>query len=144
MACALVSLISQTPVRHDVAMTGELTLRGKVLPIGGLKEKLLAAVRAGMTAVIIPYANAPELTEIPEHVRSKLTITPVRTMAEVLALALAPVTKGKTSGKDAGGKDGGGGGKDKDPRAAEANGAKPRSSRNGGKTLSAGSRRSPS
>jgi ATP-dependent Lon protease len=143
MACALVSLISQTPVRHDVAMTGELTLRGKVLPIGGLKEKLLAAVRAGMTSVIIPYANAPELTEIPEHVRSKLTITPVRTMAEVLALALAPVSaaKGKSSGKDTGGKDGGKDGKEKDPRGADANGSKPRSTRNGGKTLSAGSRR---
>ncbi|HET6146906.1 MAG TPA: endopeptidase La [Polyangia bacterium] len=140
MACALVSLISQTPVRHDIAMTGELTLRGKVLPIGGLKEKLLAAVRAGMTAVIIPFANAPELTEIPEHVRSKLTITPVRTMLEVLALALAPPTtkdaKGRPSGKESGGKDSARGG-------AAANGAKSRGPRGGGKTLSAVSRRTP-
>ena len=65
MACALVSLIAGIPVRHDVAMTGELTLRGKVLPIGGLKEKLLAAARAGITTALIPAANAPELSEIP-------------------------------------------------------------------------------
>ncbi|HEY2901833.1 MAG TPA: endopeptidase La, partial [Polyangia bacterium] len=98
MACALVSLISGVPVRHDVAMTGELTLRGKVLPIGGLKEKLLAAARAGMTMVIIPYANAPELSEIPDHVRAKLTIKPVRDMTEVLNLALVrPLRKMKSS-----------------------------------------------
>jgi ATP-dependent Lon protease len=89
MACALVSLMSQTPVRHDVAMTGELTLRGKVLPIGGLKEKLLAAARAGITTAIIPAGNAPELAEIPSHVMSQLTVRPVRTMDEVLELALA-------------------------------------------------------
>ena len=64
MACSLVSLISGVPVRHDVAMTGELTLRGKVLPIGGLKEKLLAATRMGITTCIIPAGNAPELTEM--------------------------------------------------------------------------------
>jgi len=89
MACALVSLLSGTPVRHDVAMTGELTLRGKVLPIGGLKEKLLAAARAGITTAIIPFANAPELSEIPAHVTSKMEVRPVRTMEEVLAIALA-------------------------------------------------------
>jgi ATP-dependent Lon protease len=83
MACALVSLIAGIPVRHDVAMTGELTLRGKVLPIGGLKEKLLAAARAGVTTAIIPAANAPELSEIPPHVTAKLTVKPVRTMDEV-------------------------------------------------------------
>jgi ATP-dependent Lon protease len=88
MACALVSLISGIPVRHDVAMTGELTLRGKVLPIGGLKEKLLAAARAGITTVIIPAGNAPELTEIPVHVTSRVTVHPVREMEEVLELAL--------------------------------------------------------
>ena len=138
MACALVSLISQTPVRHDLAMTGELTLRGKVLPIGGLKEKLLAAVRAGMTQVVIPAGNAPELSEIPEHVRARLTITPVRTMAEVLEVALVTGTKARNAGKDAA----------KTPRNGRAqggsnagsNGAKPRGSRSGGKTLSAGSR----
>jgi ATP-dependent Lon protease len=138
MACALVSLISQTPVRHDLAMTGELTLRGKVLPIGGLKEKLLAAVRAGMTQVVIPAGNAPELSEIPEHVRARLTITPVRTMAEVLEAALvtgSSSTKARTSGKDPAKtppRDGGANG---------SNGTKPRGPRSGGKTLSAGSRR---
>jgi len=89
MACALVSLISGVPVRHDVAMTGELTLRGKVLPIGGLKEKLLAAARAGIRTVIIPAANIGDLTEIPEHVRNKVQVIPVKTMREVLAVALA-------------------------------------------------------
>jgi ATP-dependent Lon protease len=88
MACALVSLISGVAVRHDVAMTGELTLRGKVLPIGGLKEKLLAAARAGMRTVIIPAANIGDLTEIPEHVRSKVEVIPAKTMREVLAAAL--------------------------------------------------------
>jgi ATP-dependent Lon protease len=128
MACALVSLISQTPVRHDLAMTGELTLRGKVLPIGGLKEKLLAAMRAGMTQVIIPAGNAPELTEIPEHVRARLTITPVRTMSEVLEVALVPATKGRAASKDP----------TKPPtRDGGANGSKSRGSRPGGKTLSA-------
>jgi len=97
MACALVSLISGAPVRHDVAMTGELTLRGKVLPIGGLKEKLLAAARAGINTVVIPAANAPELAEIPAYVTSKLTIRPVRTMEEVLQIALERPA-GKKSG----------------------------------------------
>jgi ATP-dependent Lon protease len=89
MACALVSLISGVPVRHDVAMTGELTLRGKVLPIGGLKEKLLAAARMGITTCIIPAGNAPELAEMPPHVMSKLTVKPVRTVDEALEIALA-------------------------------------------------------
>jgi ATP-dependent Lon protease len=88
MACALVSLIAGIPVRHDVAMTGELTLRGKVLPIGGLKEKLLAAARAGITTALIPATNEPELSEIPPHVTAKLTVKPVRTMDEVLEIAL--------------------------------------------------------
>jgi ATP-dependent Lon protease len=89
MACALVSLIAGVPVRHDVAMTGELTLRGKVLPIGGLKEKLLAAARAGITTCIIPAGNAPELAEMPPHVMNKLTVKPVRTVDEALEIALA-------------------------------------------------------
>jgi ATP-dependent Lon protease len=88
MACSLVSLISGVPVRHDVAMTGELTLRGKVLPIGGLKEKLLAATRMGITTCIIPAGNAPELSEIPPHVMSKLTVKPVHTVDEALEIAL--------------------------------------------------------
>jgi ATP-dependent Lon protease len=89
MACSLVSLIAGVPVRHDVAMTGELTLRGKVLPIGGLKEKLLAAARMGITTCVIPAGNAPELSEIPPHVMSKLTVKPVRTVDEALEIALA-------------------------------------------------------
>ncbi len=98
MACALVSLISGVPVRHDVAMTGELTLRGKVLPIGGLKEKLLAAARAGITTAIIPFANAPELSEIPGYITEKLAVRPVRTMDEVLEIALArPLAKKEAS-----------------------------------------------
>ncbi|MES1206163.1 MAG: endopeptidase La [Pseudomonadota bacterium] len=88
MACALVSLLSGIAVRHDVAMTGELTLRGKVLPIGGLKEKLLAAARAGIRTVIIPAANVHELSEIPEHVRSKVDVLPAKTMRDVLEIAL--------------------------------------------------------
>jgi ATP-dependent Lon protease len=88
MACALVSLVSGIAVRHDVAMTGELTLRGKVLPIGGLKEKLLAAARAGMRIVIIPAANMAELSEIPDHVRSKVEVVPAKTMRDVLDVAL--------------------------------------------------------
>ena len=88
MACALVSLISGVAVRHDVAMTGELTLRGKVLPIGGLKEKLLAAARMGITTCIIPAGNAPELSEMPPHVMSKLTVKPVHTVDEALEIAL--------------------------------------------------------
>jgi ATP-dependent Lon protease len=100
MACALVSLVSGIPVRHDVAMTGEITLRGRVLPIGGLKEKLLAASRAGIRTVIVPAANMPELSEIPEHVREKLTIVPAKTMRDVLAVALArPPRRVATSGR---------------------------------------------
>jgi ATP-dependent Lon protease len=88
MACVLVSLMSGIPLRRDVAMTGELTLRGRVLPIGGIKEKLLAAARAGIRLAIVPAANISELAEIPDHVRQKIKIEPVRTMTEVLALAL--------------------------------------------------------
>jgi ATP-dependent Lon protease len=88
MACVLVSLASGIPIRRDVAMTGEVTLRGKVLPVGGLKEKLLAAARAGIHLAIVPAANLAELSEIPEFLRQKLKIKPVHTMAEVVALAL--------------------------------------------------------
>jgi ATP-dependent Lon protease len=96
MACVLVSLMSGIPLRRDVAMTGELTLRGRVLPIGGIKEKLLAAARAGIRLAIVPAANISELAEVPEHVRQKIKVEPVRTMNEVLALALSrslPQTK---------------------------------------------------
>jgi ATP-dependent Lon protease len=89
IACVLVSLAAGIPIRRDVAMTGELTLRGRVLPVGGLKEKLLAAAGAGMRLAIIPAGNIAELSEIPEHVRSRIKIEPVRSMDEVLPLALA-------------------------------------------------------
>ena len=88
MATALVSTFTKIPVRADVAMTGEITLRGEVLPIGGLKEKLLAAHRGGITTVIIPADNEKDLTEIPENIKDKLSIHPVKWFDEVLDLAL--------------------------------------------------------
>ncbi len=88
MGTALVSIITQIPVRADVAMTGEITLRGQVLPIGGLKEKLLAAHRGGIKHVIIPEENRKDLTEIPDNVLKKLTIHPVKTIEQVLQIAL--------------------------------------------------------
>ncbi len=88
MCTALVSVITRIPVRADVAMTGEITLRGGVLPIGGLKEKLLAAHRGGIKHVIIPEENRKDLAEIPDNVLRKLTIHPVKTIEEVLQIAL--------------------------------------------------------
>jgi len=88
MCTALVSVVKKIPVKADVAMTGEITLRGQVLPIGGLKEKLLAAQRGGIKHVIIPIENKKDLTEIPENVLKKLTIHPVDTIEEVLSIAL--------------------------------------------------------
>jgi len=88
MATSIISVLTQIPVRRDVAMTGEVTLRGRVLPIGGLKEKLLAALRAGIKTVIIPEENEKDLAEIPDNVKSGMTIVPVKTVAEVLKVAL--------------------------------------------------------
>ena len=88
MATAIVSVLTGIPVRHDVAMTGEVTLRGRVLPIGGLKEKLLAALRAGIKTVCIPKENEKDLDEIPDNVKTKMTIVPVDTVDEVLRVAL--------------------------------------------------------
>jgi ATP-dependent Lon protease len=88
IAAALVSALTGAPVRGDTAMTGEVTLRGRVLPIGGLKEKLVAARRAGITHIIIPEGNAREIEEIPQDIRDGLSFHPVSTMDEVLALAL--------------------------------------------------------
>ncbi|HMW53301.1 MAG TPA: magnesium chelatase domain-containing protein, partial [Rhodocyclaceae bacterium] len=84
----LVSVLTGIPVRCDVAMTGEITLRGEVLPIGGLKEKLLAAVRGGITRALIPSENVKDLTEIPDNVKNALEIIPVKWIDEVLELAL--------------------------------------------------------
>jgi len=86
---ALVSILTGIPARADVAMTGEITLRGEVLPIGGLKEKLLAAHRGGIKTVLIPQQNVKDLADIPENIKNKLEIHPVQWIDEVLALALA-------------------------------------------------------
>jgi ATP-dependent Lon protease len=88
MTTAIVSVLTGIPVRADVAMTGEITLRGEVLPIGGLKEKLLAALRGGIKHVLIPHGNVKDLTEIPANIKGKLEIHPVKWIDEVLALAL--------------------------------------------------------
>jgi len=89
----IISTLSGIPVRREVAMTGEVTLRGRVLPIGGLKEKLLAALRGGITTVLIPQENEKDLAEIPVGVRDALKIIPVSHVDEVLALALvSPIT----------------------------------------------------
>ena len=89
MCTALVSALTEIPVRAEVAMTGEITLRGEVLPIGGLKEKLLAAHRGGITTVLIPEENEKDLAEIPENIKAKLKIIPVRWIDQVLEVALA-------------------------------------------------------
>jgi ATP-dependent Lon protease len=88
MVTAIVSVMTGIPVRRDVAMTGEITLRGRVLPIGGLKEKLLAALRGGIKTVIIPEENAKDLAEIPDNVKSNLELIPVDRMDAVLKHAL--------------------------------------------------------
>src|SRR6201999_3718230 len=88
MATAIISVITGIPVRRDVAMTGEVTLRGRVLPIGGLKEKLLAALRAGIKTVLIPQENEKDLAEIPDNVKTGMTIVPVANVGEVLKVAL--------------------------------------------------------
>jgi ATP-dependent Lon protease len=88
MTTALVSVFTGIPVRADVAMTGEITLRGEVLPIGGLKEKLLAAHRGGIKTVLIPEQNVKDLAEIPDNVKNKLEIIPVRWIEKVLEIAL--------------------------------------------------------
>jgi ATP-dependent Lon protease len=89
MCTALVSALTRVPVRSDVAMTGEITLRGEVLPIGGLKEKLLAAHRGGITTVLIPVDNEKDLAEIPDNIKGNLVIKPVKWIDEVLEIALA-------------------------------------------------------
>jgi ATP-dependent Lon protease len=88
MCTALVSALTQIPVRADVAMTGEITLRGQVLAIGGLKEKLLAAHRGGIKTVIIPEENMRDLQEIPDNILQDLQIKPVKWIDEVLLIAL--------------------------------------------------------
>jgi ATP-dependent Lon protease len=89
IATALVSEMSGRPVRRDVAMTGEITLRGRVLPIGGLKEKVLGAHRAGIKHIILPYDNEADIEDVPEEVRQHLTFHPVSTLPDVLRIAMA-------------------------------------------------------
>jgi ATP-dependent Lon protease len=88
MATAIVSIMTGIPVRHDVAMTGEITLRGRVLPIGGLKEKLLAAARGGIKTVLIPEDNAKDLTEISDAIKGGMDIIPVARLDDVISKAL--------------------------------------------------------
>jgi ATP-dependent Lon protease len=90
MTTALASLLTGRPVKHTVGMTGEVTLQGRVLPIGGLKQKVLAAHAAGLTDVIIPERNRGDLDDVPEEVREEMTFHPVMTIGEVLELALEP------------------------------------------------------
>jgi ATP-dependent Lon protease len=101
MCTALVSALTDIPVKADVAMTGEITLRGEVLPIGGLKEKLLAAHRGGISTVLIPDENEKDLAEIPKNIKDKLDILPVKWIDQVLALALQqlPMPESKSTGK---------------------------------------------
>jgi ATP-dependent Lon protease len=94
MTTALVSLLSGRPVKHTVGMTGEVTLQGRVLPIGGLKQKVLAAHAAGLTEVILPERNRGDLDEVPEEVREEMTFHPVMSVDEVLSQALEPAGKG--------------------------------------------------
>ena len=95
IATALVSEMADRPVRQDVAMTGEITLRGRVLPIGGLKEKVLGAHRAGIKIIIIPKGNEADIEDVPEEVRKTLEFHPVETLNEVLKIALVPAGAGE-------------------------------------------------
>ena len=96
MATALISAMTGAKVRRDVAMTGEITLRGKVLPIGGLREKTLAAHRGGIKTFILPKRNAKDLSELPDVVKNELELIEVSTLDEVLDIALIREPKGTT------------------------------------------------
>jgi ATP-dependent Lon protease len=104
MITSMVSALTDNPVRKDVAMTGEISLRGRVLPIGGLKEKLLAALRGGLKTALIPKENEKDLEELPENLKRDLTIVPVSTVDEVLEKALVnplvPILKEVDDGDD--------------------------------------------
>lgn len=99
MCCALVSAISKRPARGSVAMTGEITLRGRVLPIGGLKEKVLAALRAGIKTVIIPRSNEKDLQDLPDYVKEKVEILPVAHLDEVFAIIFKEKARKPSTGK---------------------------------------------
>jgi ATP-dependent Lon protease len=95
IVASLASLMTQRPVRHDLAMTGEVTLRGKVLPVGGLKEKILAARRAGITTVVLPARNEKDLVDIPANIRKQMKFVFVREVGEVLDAALCKIVLAK-------------------------------------------------
>ena len=97
MATALASLLSGRPVRHTVGMTGEVTLQGRVLPIGGLKQKVLAAHAAGLTDVILPERNRQDIDDVPAEARDELAFHPVMSLGEVLDLALEPSRDARSS-----------------------------------------------
>ena len=97
MATALVSLATGRPVRAEVGMTGEVTLNGRVLPIGGVKQKLLAAQRAGLTEVFLPQRNEPDLDDVPADVLEAVTVHVVADVADILEIALAPAEEAATS-----------------------------------------------
>ena len=111
MVTAIVSTLTGIPVRRDVAMTGEITLRGRVLPIGGLKEKLLAALRGGIKTVVIPEDNAKDLADIPDNVKSGLEIIPVARMDDVLKHARGPAAGADRMGRGEGAGPAAGGGR---------------------------------
>jgi ATP-dependent Lon protease len=89
MATAILSAARNTPVRQDVAMTGEITLSGLVLPVGGIREKALAARRSGIKTMILPALNEPDLIELPQEIRNDMTFVPVETLEQVITLALS-------------------------------------------------------
>ena len=88
MVVAIISVMAEIPIKNDVAMTGEMSLRGRVLPIGGLKEKLLAATRSGIKTVLVPSENKRELSEVPENIKEKLDIKLISNIDEALDYAL--------------------------------------------------------
>ena len=96
MAIALISVLIKKPVSKDIAMTGEITIRGRILPIGGLKEKSLGALRAGIHTVIIPEKNKKDLVEIPPNVKRKIKFVPVKYVDEVVTLAILEPNTGQS------------------------------------------------
>jgi ATP-dependent Lon protease len=100
MATAILSAARNTPVRQDVAMTGEITLSGLVLPVGGIREKSLAARRSGIKIVILPALNEPDLSELAEEIRRDMTFVPVETLEQVIKIALSDTQPGTTERTD--------------------------------------------
>ena len=119
MCTAIISVLTGIPVRADVAMTGEITLRGQVLPIGGLKEKLLAAQRGGIKNVIIPAENERDLKEIPDNVKENLTIYPLKWMDDVLEIALERLPEPNTASSEEADKPGIGSASEEHPETTE-------------------------